>query len=522
MIQAILIAQQIGSFFKCSRRKASEMRVSLNEASVLRANSCSKDGKSSDSRSNDSTDLEVDSAAASTSGSEETDSIASSTSRNMNPPGLPPGLPAPPGLELPYGGHCRKKYGHFATSQVGDFSVKRQAFVPNFVGKNHTKGIDKITASEVDMPSSLEEILKRRVERERSAASKDALHQSSEKWNLEQLLTYLSSEDSAGGKMKCESKEASRNAVEPHAPRFPSAANLTDGNTMRSNLQKLATIDSKRVFMVKKISKLGLNSSEMLKRHFSKFGVVEHVFVTHSVVKTAQSGLNNSVDQEDPQENRQRLRPACSGFIVMEKADDVVKIFKEGLEPTISGVSIFVATYERSRPLDGVSHDECKFGLPPSSEAASKPCKQPHNFTCAHTSEGNTLRSNLRKLIEVDESRIFMVRRIGKLGLDSAKLLKTYFGRFGDVTKVLVSHSVDKRSKGPQNASPKPRIRAACIGFVIMDKAEDVAAVFQTGLEQVVYGVSVSLVAYQRQTSEEATPGDNEYVIAATEEEPNH
>jgi hypothetical protein len=267
--------------------------------------------------------------------------------------------------------------------------------------------------------------------------------------------------------------------------------------------------------VVKKISSLGFKSSEMLKRYFSKFGAVEHVFVTHSIGKSLQSDLSNSFDQEDPQENRQRIRPASSGFVVMEKADDVVKVFKEGLEPTISGVRIIVTTYEHVRRPDDVRHNE-------SSETTNKPYELPHIPTCANLTEDNTLRSNLKKLAEVDENRIFMVRKIGKLGLDSAKLLKTYFGQFGIVANVFVSHSIDKRSKGPQHPSPKPHIRPACIGFVVMDTAEDVAAIFQNGLEQVVYGVRISLVTYQRQTSEEATPGDNDYGIEVIEEEYNH
>jgi hypothetical protein len=183
MIQAILIAQQIAKLFKCSRRKASDMRMSVNEASGLRASISSKGGKSRSSRSNESTDLDFDPAAVSTSGSE-TDSIASSSSRNVKPVGLPPGLPAPPGLEFP--GQSRKNYGHGAISQVGDFHVKRQSFVPNSVGKNGSlaKGLRKMIASEADIPSSLEEVLKRRLERERKGASKDGLH-----WSLEKILT---------------------------------------------------------------------------------------------------------------------------------------------------------------------------------------------------------------------------------------------------------------------------------------------------------------------------------------------
>merc|ERR1712107_832447 len=61
------------------------------------------------------------------------------------------------------------------------------------------------------------------------------------------------------------------------AHRFPTYANIIEDNTLRSNLRKMAEIDAERIFMVRKINKLGLGSAQLLKTHFSQFGVVENV-----------------------------------------------------------------------------------------------------------------------------------------------------------------------------------------------------------------------------------------------------
>jgi hypothetical protein len=345
-----------------------------------------------------------------------------------------------------------------------------------------------------DVPSSLEEFLKRRLEHEKNAPPKTSLPAT-----LQQVLGKLTPGDAAIVKAAFQSKQASRTAGAPNAPRFPRSANIADDNTLKANLRKLATIDSKRVFMVRKISRLGLNSADILRKYFSNFGSIEHVFVTHGIDK-------RHADPDCPQAQPQ-IRPAGMGFIVMEKIEDVVTIFKQGLEHDVKGAVIALTAYEHHDPQEA-ARDESKFGYPQSSDIADKP-RGPRYPSYANVTEDNTLRSNLRKLAEIDADRIFMVRKINKLGLGSAQLLKTYFGQFGGVTNALVTHSLDKREFDKNNPKSRPLVKPAGIGFVVMDKAEDVRKILHTGLEHIVYGVKIRVATYEHQIPDEADVQDN-------------
>jgi hypothetical protein len=343
----------------------------------------------------------------------------------------------------------------------------------------------------------LEEVLKRRLLREQRGVPEIGLPPS-----LQQVLGKLTREDAAIVKAAFQSKEASR--ATGAVPRF---ANITEENTLRANLRKLASIDSKRVFMVRKISNLGLRSPELLKKYFSKFGSVENVFVTHSIDKR----IGN------PHSPQAHIRAAGMGFIVMEKAEDVVNIFQQGLEHTVSGTLIAVTAYENFEPR-GTAGNESKPGLPPSRGNTSMP-RGPRFPSYANITEENTLRSNLQKMADLDASRIFMVRKISKLGLGSSQLLKTYFGQFGGVTNAFVTHSLDRRKVNKEDPKSKPAVKPAGLGFVVMDQAEDVAAIFRAGMEHTVYGVNICLTAYEHQIPDEANVHDNGSETPANDEE---
>jgi hypothetical protein len=349
-----------------------------------------------------------------------------------------------------------------------------------------------MSSSEDNVPSSLEEVLKRRLQREHE--NKGATPAKELPNELEQVLGKLSLKDAELIKKALMANAAPAAAAkdESEPPKYPRRAyNSIAGNTLRANLQKLATIDSQRVFMVRKIRDLGLESTERLKEYFAKFGKVEHVLVTHSVD-------NRNIDPNDPEAKRV-VRPASVGFVVMEKVADVQRIFEQGLQHIVNEVDICLTAYEHHDP-DDVMKNESKFGLQSGGDEG-KTKERPRFPTYANITEENTLRANLRKLAEYDADRVFMVRKINKLGLGSAQLLKSWFSQVGGVTQVFVTHSIDRRKIDAPNG--RPLVRPAGIGFVVMDTAEGAVRALQNGMEQTVFGVQINLATYEHQIPEE-------------------
>jgi len=108
------------------------------------------------------------------------------------------------------------------------------------------------------------------------------------------------------------------------------------GDSLRANLLELAAMDSARVIMVRKINQIGLHSASVLEAHYSKFGTIERVMVSHCMAKNT-SGIK-------------RLRPAALGFLVMSKAEDAQAILAQGEVQSVQGVNITVGKFE-SHPV---------------------------------------------------------------------------------------------------------------------------------------------------------------------------
>jgi len=100
------------------------------------------------------------------------------------------------------------------------------------------------------------------------------------------------------------------------------------------------------------------------------------------------------------------------------------------------------------------------------------------------------LASRLQELEDEDAACVFMVRRINKLGFGSAALLSEHYTRFGEVAKVLLSNS---HEKSEDTFSFRVSLRPSGLGFAIMRRPEDVAAVLAEGEIQLVNGVEIQV-----------------------------
>mmetsp|Transcript_76817 Transcript_76817/g.215936 ORF Transcript_76817/g.215936 Transcript_76817/m.215936 type:complete len:751 (-) Transcript_76817:178-2430(-) len=101
-----------------------------------------------------------------------------------------------------------------------------------------------------------------------------------------------------------------------------------------------------------------------------------------------------------------------------------------------------------------------------------------------------TLRAIMQVLEEVDPKCVLQVRRIKHLGFGSMAVLREHMSQFGEVDRVLVSHS-----------RAQTRVRPASLGFVIMCDPAGTLETLARGLEQPIGGACIRLGAFERHSA---------------------
>eukprot|EP00931_Biecheleriopsis_adriatica_P026273 TRINITY_DN15_c1_g1_i1.p1 TRINITY_DN15_c1_g1~~TRINITY_DN15_c1_g1_i1.p1 ORF type:complete len:857 (-),score=184.62 TRINITY_DN15_c1_g1_i1:189-2690(-) len=109
------------------------------------------------------------------------------------------------------------------------------------------------------------------------------------------------------------------------------------GNTLHLHLTELQSADQRCVFVCRGITKMGFHSQALLKAHFSRYGEVCSVLVTHSKVKPFRNGYNS------------RIRPGSIAFVVMADPQCVVKILNEDPFPNIAGCQVRVEKFHQNK-----------------------------------------------------------------------------------------------------------------------------------------------------------------------------
>lgn len=105
--------------------------------------------------------------------------------------------------------------------------------------------------------------------------------------------------------------------------------------TLRTNLRDLSLCEHTHVIMVRKINRLGIDSPALLEAHFSKYGPVQRVMVSHSRAKSIFGRAGAA-----------RVRPAGLGFLIMSRAEDVDAILASGPEHNVEGALITTSRFE--------------------------------------------------------------------------------------------------------------------------------------------------------------------------------
>lgn len=107
--------------------------------------------------------------------------------------------------------------------------------------------------------------------------------------------------------------------------------NTASSGSLRDDMESLKMHDPACVLVVKKIKKLGFESPQCLRNHFSQYGVVLDVMValTHSPQKSKSA----------------RVRPAAMGFVVMSDAGGVQSALQAGISQDVSGFGIELRSF---------------------------------------------------------------------------------------------------------------------------------------------------------------------------------
>lgn len=126
---------------------------------------------------------------------------------------------------------------------------------------------------------------------------------------------------------------------------------MTGMHTMKEQLEALRHVDPATVFIARRINKLGFASADTLRSHFSCYGLVKDVLVSHSRVKSFKSTGRRRRGVGE----HQRLRAAGLGFVVMGSAEDAAKILNEGPEHNILGAVVQLQPFHHHSLIEDAS-----------------------------------------------------------------------------------------------------------------------------------------------------------------------
>jgi hypothetical protein len=124
--------------------------------------------------------------------------------------------------------------------------------------------------------------------------------------------------------------------------------------------------------------------------------------------------------------------------------------------------------------------------------------------------------TQLSELQSEDPGKIICVRKINRLGFDSADILKKHFEQYGPVDRVLLSNA---HRKEPGVYSFPVRLRPSGIGFVVFETSQIVAQVLAVGESHIINGVEVQMRSFERRVCDKSSDSDDGLFRPEDEEE---
>jgi len=139
-----------------------------------------------------------------------------------------------------------------------------------------------------------------------------------------------------------DSDESSAGEAEAKVESDSSVAEMEDKEnipigSLRNDLEKIRDCDPSCCLIVRNIKRMGLESPELLQKHFSLLGEVEKVCVAHSFEKP---------NAKRTKHRNGRIRPAALGFIVMATKEGAQQVLAAGNDQMIGQVCVNVRLIE--------------------------------------------------------------------------------------------------------------------------------------------------------------------------------
>jgi hypothetical protein len=116
----------------------------------------------------------------------------------------------------------------------------------------------------------------------------------------------------------------------------------------------------------------------------------------------------------------------------------------------------------------------------------------------------------LNDLQSEEPEKIIIVRKINRLGFDSAEILKKHFQQYGAVDMVRLSNAHHKDRKERGRYSSEVRLRPSGIGFVVFQDSKVAAQVLAEGETRMINGVEVRMRAFERRRFDSSSSVSNE------------
>jgi hypothetical protein len=110
--------------------------------------------------------------------------------------------------------------------------------------------------------------------------------------------------------------------------------------------------------------------------------------------------------------------------------------------------------------------------------------------------------TQLNELQSEDPDKLLIVKKINRLGFDSADILKAHFEQFGPVEKVRLSNAHTKDA----GTSHHVRLRPSGIAFVLFKSSEAAAQVLAEGDTQSIHGLEVYVRGFERRQLDGCSP----------------